>query len=156
MFQHIRGIWNRPDSNGGRTLGHDSSALDGLQTAESDSSGALDPQYGAPGINASECKYDAFMVKTDSTTPPARRRPSVVRDYIMQSGTSATVNYSVGVRRDAGTVSDVKVTGKITAPNPNAAPINRVEVTDMLTGGECRTLDRRGPEFACGKGFKSA
>lgn len=113
---------------------------------------AVDPQYGDPGINPSECKYDAFMVKTGDTAPQAKAltvvkdaagtytntyswtiSKSVDKSYIAQSGSSATANYAVDVTRDAGTVSDVKVTGKITVTNPNATAVDGVNVSDTLS-----------------------
>jgi hypothetical protein len=115
---------------------------------------ALDPQYGDPGINPSECKYDAFMVKTGDTAPQAEAltvvkgaagtytntygwtiSKEVDRSYIETSDSSATVNYTVRVQRDTGTASDVKVAGKITVTNPNATVVDGVNVSDTLSNG---------------------
>jgi hypothetical protein len=50
-------------------------------------------------------------------------------------GSSATVNYTVTVTHDDGTVSNVKVAGDITISNPNPFPITVDAVTDQLSDG---------------------
>jgi hypothetical protein len=113
---------------------------------------ALDTQYGAPDINPSELQvrrvHGQDRRHSTSGQSPDRRQgcgwaytstygwtisKSVDKSYIAQSGSSATANYAVDVTRDAGTVSDVRVTGTITVTNPNDATADGVNVSDTLS-----------------------
>lgn len=119
----------------------------------------LDPSFGEPGINPSLCKYDAFMVRAEGTeTPPAKDlvvtkdangsydttyawniTKSVDKTRVEKAYGDATFNYEVQVTHDAGTTSNVKVTGTIEVTNPNAAEVTGVDITDLLsTGTECQ------------------
>lgn len=52
-------------------------------------------------------------------------------------GADATFNYTVTVTHDAGTVSDVTVSGEIDVFNPNGASVTGVDIVDTLPGGTC-------------------
>ena len=61
--------------------------------------------------------------------------------YSAGGGPSSPVNYTVDVSHDAGTISNVKVTGTITAANPNPTdPIAITGVTDTLSDGTPCTI----------------
>jgi hypothetical protein len=115
-------------------------------------------------VDASDCKYDAFKVQSTpvepglplSVTKDANGSytntytwtitKSVDKTIVKQVGGSATFNYTVGVTHDAGTISDVKVTGTISVFNPNVDASNNtvavsgVEVTDTLSDGTVCTV----------------
>jgi hypothetical protein len=111
---------------------------------------ATDPP-GGPGVNPSDCKYDAFKVKESEA--PGAQAPTILKDAegtndrsfiwtiekdvdkteVKQVGGSATFNYTITVSHDGGTVSNVKVTGTIDVFNPNSADITGANVTDKLS-----------------------
>jgi hypothetical protein len=107
----------------------------------------------SPGVNPSDCKYDAFKVKNSQTVPGATS-PTITKDaagaftttyswdinksadktLVQQIGGNAAFTYTVHVTHDAGTVGDVQVTGTITVFNPNTDTMTGV-VTDQLSDG---------------------
>lgn len=114
---------------------------------------------GTPGVDPSDCKYDAFKVDTDGGGGPAYDDPTVTKsaagDYdttydwdidkavdktlVKQVGGSATFDYTVTVTGYDGVDSGWEVGGTITAINPNAdaegniIPITGVNITDVLS-----------------------
>jgi hypothetical protein len=60
---------------------------------------------------------------------------SADKTIVKQVGGNATFNYTVTVTHDAGTVSDVKVTGTITVSNPNSFAVAINGITDQLSNG---------------------
>jgi hypothetical protein len=112
-------------------------------------------------VTPSNCKYDAFKVKTDAPPPPPEAAAltasktaagayrntytwaiskAVDRTTVKQQAGSATVNYTVTVTHDAGTISGVRVTGEITITNPNASAVAISGVTDQLSNGTSCTV----------------
>ncbi|NHA00571.1 hypothetical protein G5V59_12540 [Nocardioides sp. W3-2-3] len=101
-------------------------------------------------VSGSDCTHDAFKVGPDD--PAVAFPPTVLKDAagdytrtfawsvdkaadqttVQGTGGSATVNYTVSVGHDAGTVSGVVVGGTITAFNPNADPVV-ADVTDQAS-----------------------
>jgi hypothetical protein len=107
----------------------------------------------SPGVNPSDCKYDAFKVNNSQTVPGAVGptitkgaagvfattykwdiSKSVDKTVVKQIGGNATFTYTVHVTHDAGTVGSIQVTGTITVFNPNADTMTGV-VTDQLSDG---------------------
>jgi hypothetical protein len=115
---------------------------------------------GAPGVNPSDCKYDAFKVKASETNPASG--PSITKDAagaynntfawtiqkclngtsgdtcqhtqtVQQVGGSVTFNYSVIVSYDNGTISDVTVTGAIQVFDPNVDGSNVLVPLDITS-----------------------
>jgi hypothetical protein len=110
-------------------------------------------------VNASDCKYDAFKIETADVTPGLPLtvtkdangaykntyawliQKDVDKTLVKQIGGDVTFHYTVSVTHDAGSVSDVKVTGTITVFNPNvddqnvAVPVTINGVTDQLSDG---------------------
>ena len=107
-----------------------------------------------PGVNPSDCKYDAFKIQAcaSSCEPPPGGLPlqivkdaagantntfawtigkDVDRTRVNQSTTSAIFNYTVSVRHDGGTVSGVAVTGTISVFNPNVDSGNNTVAVDI-------------------------
>jgi hypothetical protein len=135
---------------------------------------------GYDNVNADDCKYDAFKIQKGQTPPGDAL--TVVKDangkyknkyawqiaksadktIVKQIGGSATFTYTVTATHDGGTISDVKVTGTITATNPNVdssnatVPVTGVDVTDQLsdgtvctvTNGDNQTLSQFDTDFA--------
>jgi hypothetical protein len=125
-------------------------------------------------VAPSKCKYDAFKV-TEATTPQAFP-PTIVKDaagsfdttwnwtitkdvdktLVKQVGGTATFTYTVKVRHDRGTDSNIHVVGTITVFNPNEDSITDADVTDTLsngvvctvTGGADVTLPKGETDFA--------
>lgn len=114
-----------------------------------------------PGVDPSDCKYDAFKVfqgevakdlvvsKTADTSYDVTYTwaitKSVDKTTVKQIGGSATFNYTVSVSHDAGTASNWKVTGQITVENPNTFDVAGVDVTDEVdNNGECTVTDGTG------------
>jgi hypothetical protein len=118
-----------------------------------------------PTVDPEDCKYDAFKVKESSV--PGASGPTILKDAagsytntytwdieksadktrVQQTGGTASFTYTVHVTHDAGTITDVTISGTITVFNPNDA--NMVaDVTDALpdstvcsvTGGSGATL----------------
>jgi hypothetical protein len=115
-------------------------------------------------VDPKNCKYDAFKINSpdgppghEFSTPAISKTGSGAYDRTFKwdiakaadktsfekvSG-SVTVNYTVTVHHDAGTISNVKVTGDITVTNPNLDDDNNVvdlditSVTDKLDGNSC-------------------
>lgn len=58
----------------------------------------------------------------------------------VSGGANALFNYTVTVTHDAGTVSDIHISGNIEADNPNAAPVQLDSVTDTLSDGTVCTV----------------
>jgi len=111
----------------------------------------------SPGVDARDCKYDAFKVRESETNTASA--PTITKDadgaynttwtwgasktvdktLVTQIGGSATFNYTVTVTHDGGTNSAVTVTGQIQVFNPNVntsgdtVPMNITSVTDHLS-----------------------
>lgn len=124
-----------------------------------------------PGVDPSDCKYDAFKVQEAGTTPGATA-PTIVKDadgaydntftwdvakavdktFVQQTGGSVTFNYTVTVTHDNGTISGVAVTGTISVFNANIdalnnlVPINITSVTDQLSDGTTCTVTGGGAQ----------
>jgi hypothetical protein len=64
--------------------------------------------------------------------------------YSAGGNASGPVNYTVTVSHDNGTVSNVKVTGTITAFNPNSATLSLSSISDQLSDGTSCTVDTSG------------
>ena len=112
-----------------------------------------------PGVDASDCKYDAFKVQTGEVTEGFG--PEITKDadgaydntyawtitksadktLVEQTGGSVTFTYTITVTHDGGTISNVTVTGQIQVFNPNAdgngntVPLDITSVTDALSDG---------------------
>ncbi|HET9689817.1 MAG TPA: hypothetical protein VFP61_01590 [Acidimicrobiales bacterium] len=117
----------------------------------------------APGVNPSDCKYDAFKVQGGPGTLSA---PGVfvsaagtdTRTYgwrVTKTRTSASpvtvvgttpASYQVVVTHDAGTVGNTAVTGTVTVTNSNFSggatqPVTLSGITDILSDGTTCTVD---------------
>ena len=107
-----------------------------------------------PGVDPSDCKYDAFKVdngtlakdlvvsKTADTSYDRTYTWSIEKSadqtVIKQPASDATVVYTIVVKHDAGTPSNWKVTGTITVENPNSFDVGGVNVTDKIdNNGTC-------------------
>jgi hypothetical protein len=111
--------------------------------------------------SASDCKYDAFKVReSEPPTEPESSPLTVVKDadgsndltytwgitkdvdktFVESLNKTATFHYTVTVTPDAGTVSNVAVTGTITVFNPNLSDVTGVDVTDQLSDGTVCTV----------------
>jgi hypothetical protein len=131
-------------------------------------------------VNASDCKYDAFKVQqgevvhglpltiskdangANDKTYAWQISKNVDKTKVTQASGNVTFNYTVGVTHNAGTVSNVGVTGTISVFNPNVdgsnatVPVSGVTVTDKLsdntvcavTGGSNVTLTQFQTDFA--------
>jgi len=114
----------------------------------------------APGVDPSDCKYDAFKVNGENVTPDAQN-PTVTKDaegafdktyewniaksadktQVEQVGGTVQITYTVHVTHTAGSVSNVVVTGGIQVFNPNTddqnntVPVDITGVTDQLSDG---------------------
>ncbi|MBK9712742.1 MAG: hypothetical protein IPO81_15730 [Kouleothrix sp.] len=123
--------------------------------------------------NASDCKYDAFKVQEGEVvngepltisknadgaydnTYTWTIAKSVDKTYVTQASGNVTFTYTVSVGHDAGTSSNVTVSGTITVFNPNDAPVVG-DVSDILsdgtvcsvTGGSTATFQKGDNEFA--------
>ena len=64
----------------------------------------------------------------------------VDKTLVKQVGGTVTFNYTVKVTHDGGTISNVKVTGKITVSNFNVDNITAADVTDKLSNGTVCTV----------------
>jgi hypothetical protein len=121
-------------------------------------------------VGASSCKYDAFKVSSEPT--PAASDLTIVKDAdgaydntytwgitkdvdktkVTQVGGSATFNYTVKVTHDAGTISDVTVSGTISVFNPNVddnnatVPVDITGVSDQLSDGTVCTVTNGGAQ----------
>lgn len=140
---------------------------------------------GSQPVTPSACKYDAFKApavecETDCGGVTAAAALTVSKDAdgsktrtyswgidksadkstVQQTSGSVTVNYTVAITHDGGTVSDRQVIGTISVVNPNldgstAFPVSGVDVTDELsdgtvcdvTGGAAATLTDFGTDF---------
>jgi hypothetical protein len=122
--------------------------------ADADSSAA-----NQPGVDPSDCKYDAFKVNEENVLPPASdlriskgADGSYTNSYAwhinkavdktsvtLNGGGSAVFTYTVTVNHDPAAVSEVKVTGTITVFNDNVdgslnpLPVDIDGVTDELS-----------------------
>ena len=123
---------------------------------------------GYDAVTPSNCKYDAFKVKEETSVPEATN-PSVDKTFlgsykttydwavtkvisgdstVHQASGPASFTYVVHVTHDAGTVGSITVSGTITATNPNGDSVSDVDVSDTLsdntscsvTGGKDATL----------------
>lgn len=122
-----------------------------------------------PGVDPSDCKYDAFKV---SNEPPAQDliinktatpsyalaylwtiSKSVDKTVVKQFGGTATFNYTVQVGYDAGTAGNWQVTGVIKVENPNTFDVASVDVTDAVNNGGTCTVDGGEDVTVPGKGF---
>jgi len=63
------------------------------------------------------------------------------KSLVKQQGGTVTVNYTVNYTKDDGTISDVAVSGTITASNSGALPITLSSMTDTLSDGTECTID---------------
>jgi hypothetical protein len=110
-------------------------------------------------VDASSCKYDAFKVTEQEVTPGSPLTISkdanggydnsytwtitkaADKTIVKQIGGSATFTYTITATHDGGTISNVKVTGKITVFNPNVdgsnntVSVSGATVTDQLSDG---------------------
>jgi hypothetical protein len=125
---------------------------------------------GAPGVNPSNCKYDAFKVQSGGSGSPEPCAPTISKDAAgtfdkefvwsitksvsptsvsKAAGTTAKLSYTVTASHDGGTVSNVKVEGTISVFNCNTntdgstAPMTIDTVTDTLSQnvGTCTVSD---------------
>jgi hypothetical protein len=120
-----------------------------------------------PGVDPSDCKYDAFKVNGGGTVPDAQPLEitkdatgtyntsytwgidkSVNKTLVEQVGGTATFTYTVHVTHNGGSVGDVKVQGKIQVFNPNVddqnntVPVDIDSVTDHLSDNtDCTVTD---------------
>ncbi|MCU0485790.1 MAG: hypothetical protein MUC85_06715 [Anaerolineales bacterium] len=111
-----------------------------------------------PGVDPSDCKYDAFKVMqeeqaldlivsktafpTYDLTYSWTINKSVDKTLVKQVGGTVDFNYTVEVSHDAGTASNWKVAGQITVENPNAYDVSAVTVTDEVSNnGICTVTD---------------
>jgi hypothetical protein len=126
---------------------------------------------GVPGIDPSDCKYDAFKINAGDVVPPADDLTvskgaagaytntyqwligkSVDKTLVTQVGGSATFNYTVSVTHDGGTISGVTVSGTISVLNPNLdgngdpIPVDIDSVTDELSDGTPCTVTGGGAQ----------
>lgn len=111
-------------------------------------------------VRASDCKYDAFKVR--AAEPPTMASPLTIlkdaagaydltytwtidkrvdRTVVQTTATTATFDYEAQVTPDAGTVSDVAVSGTITVFNPNDGTVSDVGVSDSLSDGTTCTVE---------------
>jgi hypothetical protein len=110
-------------------------------------------------VDPSDCKYDAFKIHEDDTQVESDA-PTIVKDAdgtydntytwtiekevdktsVTQAAGSVTFNYTVTVEHDAGTISNVTVTGTITVFNPNVDNITGADITDELSDGTSCTV----------------
>jgi hypothetical protein len=129
---------------------------------------------------ASKCKYDAFKVQKGEVTPGYpltvtkdaagaydntytwNIAKAVDKTVVKQIGGSTTFNYTVTVGHDAGTISNVSVSGTIDVFNPNVdadlntVPVDITGVSDTLsdttactvTNGGAQTLTTAHTSFA--------
>jgi hypothetical protein len=121
-------------------------------------------------VNASDCKYDAFKIKSgeelfakdltvtkdasgsNKNTYTWTITKDVDKTIVKQIGGSATFTYTIKVTHDGGTISDVKVTGTISVFNPNVdsqkntLPVNIDGVTDQLSDSTVCTVTNGGPQ----------
>ena len=106
-------------------------------------------------VDPRKCKYDAFKVQENEVLTPPLDAPTAFKTaggsfdrtftwtlakaadqtQINQSGTTATVNYTITVTHDGGTDSNFTVSGTIYVVNPNSVPIAISSVTDAISGG---------------------
>lgn len=108
-------------------------------------------------VKASDCQYDAFKVKQANPVASGLVVPkdavgsydktyvwdidkSVDKATVTKLNGNATFNYTVAVGHDAGTNSNIALTGTITVFNPNDAPVTGVDVTDPLSNGTVCTV----------------
>jgi hypothetical protein len=122
---------------------------------------------GAPGVNASNCKYDAFKVLETGSGPPKPCAPTISKDaagtfdkefvwsiakgvtpssVTKAAGTTQKLSYTVTASHDGGTVGNVKVEGTISVFNCNTnldgsiAPMTIDSVTDTLSSSQACTV----------------
>jgi len=124
-------------------------------------------------VNASKCKYDAFKVQTGDCVTGCIHQPedltvtkdaagsddktytwtidkSVDKTTIKALNGNATFNYTVEVKYDGGTISNVKIVGTIDVFNSNVkddnstASVSGVDITDQLSGGSTVTCSVTG------------
>jgi hypothetical protein len=121
-------------------------------------------------VDPSDCKYDAFKIQEtevqhglpltitkDANGSNDRKftwniSKDVDKTLVKQIGGNVTFNYTVKVSYDAGTVSNVKVTGTISVFNPNVdgsnntVPVDINGVTDSLSDGTVCAVTNGGPQ----------
>jgi hypothetical protein len=121
-------------------------------------------------VNPSDCKYDAFKIQKDEA--PNGLPLTIVKDadgsfnntyawtidkavdktLVKQVGGNATFTYTVTSTHDGGTISAVKVNGKISVYNPNVdesdhtVPVDIDGVSDTLSDGTSCTVTNGGPQ----------
>ncbi len=101
-------------------------------------------------VNPSDCKYDAFKVKSIYTSPPVGLivvknvdsmfnrtynwsiEKSVDKTLVKNVGGVATFNYTVNVTNTGFIDSAWQVFGTITVTNPNDDPVTGVNITDTI------------------------
>jgi hypothetical protein len=109
---------------------------------------------GYAAVTPSNCKYDAFKIAAGDTTTNEAAGPGVSKDAtgeyklsytwdaaksvaapttVRQIGGNAIFHYTVTATHSAGTATALKVTGSISATNPNADDVI-AHVSDALTG----------------------
>lgn len=119
-------------------------------------------------VTASDCKLDAFKVKSSATQAAGDLAvsktaiPSFTREFnwtitksvdacqitvqapngcLVTGATTKTLNYTVAVTKDSGTDSGWQVNGVITVSNPNLFDVAGVTVTDAIDGGGTCLVD---------------
>ena len=121
-------------------------------------------------VNPSDCKYDAFKIQESQVqlgvpltiTKDANGdydntfswtiTKDVDRTIVKQVGGNATFNYTVTVTHDAGTISNIQVTGSISVFNPNVDGSNNPVaviidgVTDQLSDGTVCSVTNGGSQ----------
>jgi len=127
---------------------------------------------GTPGVNPSDCKYDAFKINAGTLeTPPAHNleltkdaagtntktfawniQKTVDKTLVKQIGGTAIFNYTVTVTHDAGTVGNIAVAGTIKVFNPNVdsnnatVPVTIDSVVDDLSDGTICSVTNSGSQ----------
>jgi hypothetical protein len=113
-----------------------------------------------PGVDPSDCKYDAFKVNDGASLPPADDlsvtkgadgtydttytwgiSKSADKTSVTTTNSTASFTYTVHVTHDAGTIGSIGVSGIITITNPNASDVV-VNVSDVLSDSTaCTVMD---------------
>jgi hypothetical protein len=116
-----------------------------------------------PGVDPSDCKYDAFKVQEGNVVPPAANltasktaAATYTRQYTWHidksantdkvytaGGADGSADYTVKVSHDAGSDSGWAVSGDITVTNPESFPVT-VDIADSIPGGTCSVTNETG------------
>jgi hypothetical protein len=120
---------------------------------------SADEATAPPGVDASDCKYDAFKVQGQGQPPasPLTIAKTAQGSYdrecdwtitksadpaskTVDAGQSATFNYTVTVAATCTRIENVEVDGNITVTNPNASSVDITSLVDQLSGGTDCTI----------------